>query len=136
MNMTDRTYRNGILVEPDEGYSGWTNYPTWAVKLWIDNDEGSCNYWREQVRHCRVEAESRPRSTVYSVDEDHRFILAALLKDEHEEALNTIDEDNLVTFVSQGVFGDLLTYALGCVNWVEIAESLISEVREESEANA
>ena len=22
-------------------YNGWTNYETWAVKLWMDNEEGS-----------------------------------------------------------------------------------------------
>ena len=23
-----------------EGYNGWRNYPTWAVNLWLSNDEG------------------------------------------------------------------------------------------------
>ena len=24
----------------DTEYNGWTNYPTWAVNLWLCNDEG------------------------------------------------------------------------------------------------
>jgi hypothetical protein len=28
--------------EKDARYNGWTNYETWAVKLWIDNDEATC----------------------------------------------------------------------------------------------
>lgn len=30
-------------------YNGWSNYETWNVKLWIDNEEGSYDYWREQT---------------------------------------------------------------------------------------
>ena len=25
----------------DRKYNGWTNYETWVTKLWMDNDEGS-----------------------------------------------------------------------------------------------
>jgi len=28
----------------NETYNGWTNYQTWAVKLWMDNDEGAYRY--------------------------------------------------------------------------------------------
>ena len=31
-------------------YNGWTNYETWNVALWVDNDEG---LYREKVRICR-----------------------------------------------------------------------------------
>ena len=33
----------------EKRYNGWTNYETWAVNLWIDNDQGSYTYWREQA---------------------------------------------------------------------------------------
>ena len=29
-------------------YQGWTNYETWAVNLWLDNEEGVHDYWRER----------------------------------------------------------------------------------------
>jgi len=31
----------------DTEYNGWTNYETWNVALWIDNDEGLYNLARE-----------------------------------------------------------------------------------------
>ena len=30
-------------------YNGWTNYETWNVKLWMDNDESTYHYWQEQT---------------------------------------------------------------------------------------
>jgi hypothetical protein len=30
-------------MSSDNTYQGWTNYETWAVALWIDNDEGLHN---------------------------------------------------------------------------------------------
>ena len=29
-------------------YNGWTNYETWNVALWIDNEESSQGYWRTE----------------------------------------------------------------------------------------
>jgi hypothetical protein len=31
-------------------YNGWTNYETWNVNLWIDNDEGTYRAKREYIR--------------------------------------------------------------------------------------
>jgi hypothetical protein len=31
----------------DTTYNGWTNYETWAIALWIDNDRASYDYWRD-----------------------------------------------------------------------------------------
>lgn len=34
----------------DNRYQGWTNYETWAVKLWMDNEEPSYLHWKETTR--------------------------------------------------------------------------------------
>jgi hypothetical protein len=34
----------------NEQYQGYANYPTWNVKLWMDNDEGSQEYYTELAR--------------------------------------------------------------------------------------
>ena len=81
-------------------YEGWSNYETWAVKLWMDNEEGTYRYWRREARN----ATSADR-------------LADQLKDEHTDAAPEVE----------GVFGDLLTAALSEVDWLEIAESLIAD---------
>ena len=31
----------------DTEYNGWTNYETWNVALWLQNDEGLYNFARE-----------------------------------------------------------------------------------------
>jgi hypothetical protein len=30
-------------------YNGWSNYETWNVALWMDNDEGNYDYWNERT---------------------------------------------------------------------------------------
>ena len=34
----------------EQKYNGWTNYETWAIKLWMDNDEGEYEYWQETAK--------------------------------------------------------------------------------------
>ena len=40
----------------EKGYNGWTNYETWCVNLWLDNDEGTQNMVREWARECYEDA--------------------------------------------------------------------------------
>ena len=95
-------------MNTDTKYNGWTNYETWLVALWIDNDEGSQDYWRERGASCRWRNESAARAD-----------LAYELKDYHQEAVQGL---NMV-----GMFLDMLNGALSSVNWREIADRLLEE---------
>jgi hypothetical protein len=67
----------------DTTYNGWTNYETSCVNLWIDNDQGSQEYWRDQAK----EHWENPIKLLadFSRSERARAGLAAQLKDEIED---------------------------------------------------
>ena len=85
-------------------HSGWTNYETWAVHLWLSNDEASYGMAREVV----------------SEDEDYEAAeaLNQWVKDMQEEAIGGF---------SASIFTDLLTAALDDVNWLEVARAFRKE---------
>ena len=102
-------------------YNGWTNYETWVVKLWIDNEEGSYHAIRETARTAIEEAreddpDGGPRSLTYK--ERAARILARELED--------IVRD-LFDLPVEGLAGDLCGAALEGVNWDEIADSIVEE---------
>jgi hypothetical protein len=118
-----QTGANNIMNE--KNYNGWTNYETWLVKLWIDNDEGSQGYWQERAQAAYNEAES---SETFTRTEEAALALDDELKAWHEE----IAEGSGVP--TSGFIADLFNSAMSEVNWYEIAASLIEDnVEEESE---
>ena len=100
-------------------YNGWSNYETWNVKLWMDNDEGSYRYWNEQVQQLWED-------TDHDKDETTRK-LADAIESEHTDNMPEMS----------GTYADLLGAALSEVDWYEIAESLVSdaELSEKVEAD-
>jgi hypothetical protein len=103
-------------------YNGWTNYETWLVNLWMDNDEGSYRYWRSTTQEVYEEAEEEG---TFTRREQAILDLSDRLREEHEEALPEVE----------GYASDLLNAAMSEVNWYEIAEHLIDdEIEEDGEA--
>jgi hypothetical protein len=108
-------------------YQGWSNYETWCVSLWIDNDEGLQSYWQEQAEEI---VNGQHESTTHGPDSysDAACSLATMLKDDFEENAPTLE----------GFWSDLLNSALSEVEWREVAESIVGNVEveepEESEA--
>ena len=92
-------------------YNGWTNYPTWCVNLWIGNDEGLSHEAERKTRAAvRAAANSEPHRKASHILADD---LAEWVKDELLPDLGT-------TFAA-----DLLGYAIGEVDWHEIAKGLL-----------
>lgn len=116
----------------EQGYSGWANYETWAVALWLDNDQGSYSYWHEQAESVlREELDGNytaedltERENVEELRRSATSKLADMLKDEHEEALaDAWDEDAR----SATVFSDLLGASMERVDWYEVAGHYVKE---------
>lgn len=102
----------------NDTYNGWSNDETWVTKLWMDNDEGAQAYWAERITDCIQSAIDDSES---DVKQAAARMLAEEMKSQHEEYAAEI---NGVT----GVFADLMTHALGRVDFDEIADNMLSDV--------
>jgi hypothetical protein len=113
----------GRFIVAEKGYNGWTNYETWALALWIGNEEGSYKLWRERTR----EALDPNRTTVrkgFTRNEEAALILADELKAETED--NAPD-------LGASFYADVMNAALAEVHWYQIALRWVEEEAEEME---
>lgn len=108
------------MAAEDTTYNGWSNYPTWAVNLWLSNDEVLYNDTRDLV--AAIASVEDSMSSVWTLEESHRFTLADRLKD--------WVRDELAPDLGATFSADLLGYAFDQVNWEEIANSWINDSAE------
>ena len=107
-------------------YNGWSNYETWTVSLWMDNERHSHEYWRRQAAEHRQAVPTRQlvADGVWTAEEAAKFNLADQIKEE------TADDSPLKT---PSLYSDLLNAAFGEVNWQEIAGHLLADVAEQED---
>ena len=87
-----------------EGYNGYTNYPTWATALWMDNEPASNEFLFELANREPVHDAERVES-LEKADHLEVYVKEMLWDDE-----------------PNGLGYDLLTHAIDVVNWREIVE--------------
>lgn len=105
----------------DKRYNGWANYETWAVALWIDNDQG-LYFQRQEMAEEIVKDHPVERSgSRKSVMSDRHSALADALK-------SWVDE--MAPDLGASLFSDLLGAALSEVDWYELAEHWIDDAVE------
>lgn len=92
-------------------YNDWRNYETWLVNLYIDNDRGEYDRWQEEAQSI-LNAATMEDSAVRE--------LADTLKDEYEEVMPEVP----------GVWADLMSAALGEVDWHEIALNILESLND------
>lgn len=96
----------------ETGYNGWANYPTWAVNLWLTNEE-------PLYRKLRAKASG---VTLFTAEPgEARGQLADAIKD---WVTNDLAPDLGASFPA-----DLLGWALAQVDWFEIAEAALEDVK-------
>lgn len=99
-------------------YQGWTNYETWCVGLWIDNDEGTSRERARLVDVAWADAEADP-DRMFTQSETALYRLA--------ETLKTWVTDELVPDLGATFAADLLGAALAEVNWRELADTWLKD---------
>lgn len=104
----------------DATYNGWTNYETWLVNLWMDNEQGSQDFFRTVAKACYDGPQNVYRS---------HMTQAASAGLDFADWLKSHWEENRPEL--PGAYGDLLGGALSAVNWDEIARHYIDAVLEE-----
>ena len=113
-------------------YNGWTNYETWVVNLWIDNDQGTQEYWLERAGFFLEEAKGHINVTdgIWKEPTAAAMWLSGELKDSHADGTTELEG------VDGTVYADLLGAALSEVDWREIAESIVNNATEQAEYEA
>jgi hypothetical protein len=106
-----------------ERYNGWKNYETWAVALWLDNEESSYNKAHRMARAAWRDAEADDH---FTRDERAMLALSDGIKEWVEESNPCADRADL--------WADLMNAALSEVDWREVAEHYLSDVDRSDDA--
>ena len=103
-------------------YAGWENYATWAVNTWLDNDQATQEMVMSVVEDSIMRSAvcEQVESGIWTPEQAARYMVADDLK-----AMVDDEECGFLPDVG-GMAGDLLGWAVGQVNWDEIADSWIS----------
>jgi len=97
------------MMESDT-YNGWTNWETWIVNVWMDNNQNLYEHYLDVTRE------------KISTDKQSAALkLSAILRENFDEWAPEIE----------GLYLDLLSGAMREVNWREIALHLVERVEEE-----
>lgn len=103
-----------------EKYNGWTNYQTWNLKLWIDNEQGSQQDWEERADRALASADGDKQAATHALSNE--------LKDDTNENHPLRDTPSF--------YSDILQGAIDAVNYYEIAQGWIDEAADRAEEAA
>ena len=94
-------------------YNGWTNYPTWNLALWINNEEILWRYWTARAHTILAE-------TSFDIMES-KYELASAIR-------NWADNNQPEQIGDIGAYSDIMNWALQEINYEEIAESILEDI--------
>lgn len=102
-------------MSENKSYNGWTNYETWAVALWIDNDQSTQEQAADMARDTR-----RRREYLHEL----------------ADQLKSWVTDEMLPDLGASLAADLLGAAVSEVDWAEIADHYLSDLDDEDSDTA
>ena len=105
----------------DNTYNGWTNRETWALMLWINNDEGLQN-WAHEIT--RSNADQDPYTREKTIRE---WVETLLSHNSYTEEYGAPWPEGLATMAED-------VGSLWRINWNEVAEKLLEDLQELADA--
>lgn len=108
-------------------YNGYTNYETWAVNLWLSNDESIYHMIRDEIEEMIRNYDPDDKLQYQETYDYFEYGLGNWIADWAKELKDETIHDNF------GVFNDLLTAAMDKVNWFEIASCWLKGYRDQIE---
>jgi hypothetical protein len=106
----------------DDTYNGWTNWETWLVNLWIDNDQGLYEHCLMLAREEISANTALADGSIHPLNKKLSAInLSGILREQFDEWAPDVE----------GLYRDLMNGALRDVNYLEIATHLSERVEEE-----
>lgn len=94
-------------------YNGWTNYETWCLNIWIDNDQYLHERKEEAIRDVTLNFEGEEQ--IHELAHDLELIVDNL-------------KDNALEV---GLLSDLLGAAVGNINFWELASHYLDDFNED-----
>ena len=91
-------------------YEGWANYPTWNLYNWLTGDEAAHDRWRLTAAESWESAGHDPARAAHYLGE---LIRGAVKADDPTDT---------------GWYGDVMGWAIGIVDYTEVAAALLEEV--------
>ena len=110
-------------------YNGWTNYETWVINLWNDNEQGIYEHLVEELKEMAQRAKENDE---YSAD-DLTYELSQYMASYCEEVwLSEFYSENFNR--SKGPIADFVTSSWKMIDWYTISKHLVADnLHEEAE---
>jgi hypothetical protein len=111
-------------LHPAGGYSGYKNYETWAVALWLSNEEYTDQIMNQLADEAvsGAPADTNVKSNIWTEREAARYNLSQTIKGWIED-----DRDNQHGLRENDLYNDLLNAALSDVDWAEVADQYLED---------
>jgi hypothetical protein len=114
------------LMTTETGYNGWKNYETWAIALWLDNEQHTYNFMRESATEAVSAVLIEDDDFVFDGKNKQALIQKASFK-LSDTIKDYIEENNPLAESEASVYGDLLNSAISEADFIEIAEHYLEE---------